>query len=386
MSQHAKLSASAAHRWMACPGSVALSAGVARRGSANAAAGTLAHEIAAGCLNAGLREVPADSLGRIHKRDGFTVTCDQEMVDGVQMYLDHVRQGRQKGDQEFVEVDLTPALKAIDPEVGGTADFVRWRESEACLYVADFKYGAGVLVHPEGNKQLLLYALGALLAVGKPAKRVTVQIVQPRIEHEDGRVRGWTFKAADLLDFAADVAESAARTRLPSAELVPGDTQCQWCPAKHICPALEKKQHALMAVEFGNLAVLDPVIRGKTLDMLSLVEARIKAIREAEYQEAERGNPAAGWKLVAKRGVRRWADEEAVRTWAEQRAIDLFEDPKPKSPAQLEKGLTKDQKKELAEMTVTVSSGHTLAPEDDKRPAVHLALATEFAVIPGTAE
>src|SRR5690606_27372108 len=94
-----------------------------------------------------------------------------------------------------------------------------------------------------------------------------------------------------------------------------------------------------------------------------------------------RGNSIPGWKLVAKRAVRRWADEESIRTWAEQRAIDPYEEPKLKSPAQLEKECTKEQKKELADMVVSISSGHTLAPENDRRPAVHKALAEEFAVI-----
>lgn len=386
MAKHARLSASSAHRWALCPGSVRLSEGLPNRGSASAAEGTLAHEIAAERLTPG-HSGGLSYLGSKMRRDGHEVTCDQEMIDGVQLYIDHVAATQRLGDQEFVEVDLTPALAKIHPGLGGTADFVRYRPSAGRLDVMDFKYGAGTLVNPDGNKQLLLYALGALLTLDKPGvAEVAVTIVQPRIEHEDGRIRSWSFPAVDLLLFAADVEESAARTQDPNAPLVPGESQCKWCPARHECPALEAKSHALTALEFGELRTYDPAKLAQALADAPLVESRIKALREFAYAEAERGSPPPGWKLVLKRGTRKWVADEAVRTWAEQRAIDPFEDPKMKSPAQLEKGLTKEQKAELGEMTVTISSGHTLAPDSDKRPAVHKALATEFAVIPGTAE
>lgn len=376
---HARLSASAAHRWMACPGSVRLSANLPNKSSIHAATGTLAHEVAAESLN--FKESPAERLGDVETIDGFQITVDQEMVDGVQFYLDTIKADAKKGDEAFVEVDLAEPLAKIDPDLGGTADHVRWRPKTQHLLVTDLKYGAGKVVEPTENKQLKLYALGALLTVDKPVKEVTVRIVQPRIEHEDGRVRDWTFPAVELLDFAADAAESASRTRDANAPLVPGETQCGFCPARHCCPALEEKQHALVATEFQNIISADPVTRGKTLNMLSLVEARIKAIREFEYEEAERGNPAAGWKLVDKRPTRKWISEEAVQKWAESRAIDALEEPAIKSPAQLEKGLNKDQKAEMAHYVQSVSSGHTLVPESDKRPAVHKALAQEFAVI-----
>lgn len=381
---HARLSASAAHRWMPCPGSVRLSDGIARKGSRNAAEGTLAHDIAARCLTTGA--TPQSCLGRVAERDGFQVACDQEMVDGVQFYVDTLATEKQKGDADWVEVDLTPFLQVIDQDLGGTADHVRFRPAEKRLIVTDFKYGAGHAVDPDGNKQLLLYALGALLDAGNRGvrvKTVTARIIQPRIDHEDGRVRSWNFLAVDLLNFAADAAESAAQTRNANSPLVPGQAQCQWCPAKRMCPELEKQQHALVAAEFKGLVPYDPHALAKALDAVPLVEGRIKAIREFAYEEAMRGKEIPGHKLVAKRAVRRWLDEKAVADWATKRGVDPYEEPKVKSPAQLEKGLAKDEKESLSQMTASVSSGFTLVPESDKRPAAKTALAEEFAVIPG---
>lgn len=384
---HARLSASAAHRWMECAGSVMLSAPLPNRSSIHAATGTLAHDIAARCLT-DARATPQMCLGKTTEGDGHILVCDQEMVDGVQFYLDTLDADVRKGDQTFVEVDLTPALQKIDLDLGGTADFVRWREKDRSLRVVDLKYGAGKVVEPTENKQLMIYALGALLTIGKPAKEVTVTIVQPRIDHEDGRVRNWTFPAKDLLSFAADVEAFATRTRLPNAPLAAGEW-CGFCPARHLCPELEKQEHALTASQFGeatHLVNYDPVALAKALDAIPLVEARIKAIREFAYEEAERGNPPPGYKIVAKRPVRKWINEGAVIDWCTAKAIDAFEDPRVKSPAALEKELSKEQKKEMAQYVESVSSGHTLVHESDKRPAVHKALAQEFAVIPGTAE
>jgi len=352
---------------MNCPGSVNLSANLPSRSSAAAEEGTAAHELAAKCLIEG-----SDPSG--------------PMAEAIFVYLDHLDTTHKEGDLDMVEVDLTESLRSFDPDLGGTADHVRYRPSTQELFVTDFKYGAGHFVPAENNYQLQLYALGGLLEVTKHmiggVKKVTMTIAQPRIEHEDGKIRSWTVPVSELLKFADRAAKAASRTRDANAPLVPGEPQCTFCPARHCCPELEKVQHSLVAAEFSETLPYDPLKLKAALDARELVKARIKALDEFAYAEAERGVEIPGYKLVAKRGVRKWTDEEAVRTWAEAKAIDAFEEPKLKSPAQLEKGLSKKEKEELAEMTVTVSSGHTLVPDSDKRQAVHKALATEFAVLP----
>ena len=46
---HAKLSASGAHRWMACPGSVAAEDGLPDKSSSFAEEGTIAHDVMEKC-------------------------------------------------------------------------------------------------------------------------------------------------------------------------------------------------------------------------------------------------------------------------------------------------------------------------------------------------
>jgi hypothetical protein len=75
---------------------------------------------------------------------------------------------------------------------------------------------------------------------------------------------------------------------------------------------------------------------------------------------------------VAKRGTRQWVDEDKVVEWGAEAGlftIDLWER-KLKSPAQLEKVLKKNKIELPSELVVSISSGSTLAPDSDSRPAV----------------
>ena len=373
--KHARLSASASERWVNCPGSVREAEKAGDSTSFPAAEGTFAHHIAAVCLGIlppqdGTCGDPKNWLGNKTVIEGHVIECDQEMVDGVQFYLDDCMADWQLGDQVWTEVSLIEALQKLDPDFGGTADRIRWRPSTRHLLVADFKYGAGLLVMPEDNRQLRMYALGAMLATGTSPATITVRVVQPRIEHPDGRVRDWAFVGFEILDFAGELIEAAKRTRLPDAPLVPG-SWCKktFCPAARTCPALEKQQHAMMEATDFAVALpydMDKLVLG--LSMIDTLKARIKAMEEFAYHEANRGVNIPGWKIVEKRPTRKISDEAGAIAWAEARSIDPYEPRELKSPAQLEKGTKKADKDALAEYVSKESSGTVLVPVADTRP------------------
>jgi hypothetical protein len=89
-------------------------------------------------------------------------------------------------------------------------------------------------------------------------------------------------------------------------------------------------------------------------------------------QMLENGQTVPGFKLVPKRGTRQWVDENQVHNWYSAQLLDVnnIYERKLKSPAQMEKVLKKHKIELPPELVVSVSSGSTLAPESDSRPAV----------------
>jgi len=76
-----------------------------------------------------------------------------------------------------------------------------------------------------------------------------------------------------------------------------------------------------------------------------------------------------GYKLVAKRSTRQWVDEKEAAHWLDGKGVEDIFERKLKSPAQAEKLL---KEKLPGELVVSISSGNTMASEDDPRPAVVL--------------
>ena len=389
-SKHAVLSASSAERWLICPGSVRLSNGVGdREASIYAAEGTAAHHI----LSRALTGNPDLGVfeGRMALVGNIEVPITPELLEAVRDTLKWVYSLRMPGDVVKSEQSITPAVRDLDPDFGGTADILVLRPSAGLIWVTDYKHGAGVYVPVQNNAQLQYYALGALLSAPGDYSRVRVSIAQPRIECDEGRFRSWDFSAFDLLDFATRLSHAAKLTRTPDAPIVPGEhCKATWCPARRICPALAAKQNAL--VEFGvpvQGQEYDAASLGRALDDMPLVEARIKAIREFAYQEALRGVPIPGYKLVNKTPIRKWKDPEAAAKILAMHP-ELFTKPELVSPAQTQKILGKEAYRDLCgpvdheparedALVHKVSSGTVLVPESDARPSVQQ---VEFDALP----
>lgn len=369
MAKHSKIGASSMHRWANCPGSVRLSEGIPNRTSKYAEEGTLAHEVAAFYLE--------------HR--GWPKDADPEMIEHVRLYTNTVLSDLQLSDEGSVEMLIEHRFNLSDiyPGLFGTADGVVYYPSQKLLRVYDLKYGAGIAVEVEENEQLMYYALGALNSTKYGCEEVEIVIVQPRCPHEDGAVRRWRFTSTALIDFAADLAEFARRTEDPNAPVVPGDW-CRFCPASGTCPAVHEKAMLVAKEEFRSGLTYDPVKLKQTLDALPMLEAWIKSVREFAYGEAIHGRAVPGWKLVAKRATRRWKNESDVAEFLKNEFAfsddDVF-DRSVKSPAQVEKLLSKEAKDLICEFVVSESSGLTLAPESDKRPAAKVDPKTEFELI-----
>ena len=385
MTAHSALGASGAHRWMKCPGSVRMAADLETepRSSEFAAMGTVAHQLLEDQV---LNLVSARGrLDAVIEQDGFQIPVDTDMVDAVEVAADYLAELLQEYPDAELYSEMRVSMKGLKPAriadgMFGTADLILW-DGET-LVVADYKHGAGVSVEAQGNSQLRYYALGAALTLDVKPKKIRTVVIQPRAFHADGPIREENLTMADLKKFAKDLMAAAEATEPPDAPLRAGD-HCRFCPALASCPEKAKASMSKAQLVFKQGRVeppaapeeLTPEQREAVLESADDLIAWIKAVKEDAHKRLERGEPVPGWKLVAKRASRVWTKdpEDVADELCERFGLgdeELF-DRKLRSPAQIEKLVSKEERNDLKELIQSVvPEGSTLARESDQRPAL----------------
>ena len=101
------------------------------------------------------------------------------------------------------------------------------------------------------------------------------------------------------------------------------------------------------------------------------LEDWIKSVREMAQQALENDIAIPGFKLVPKRATRQWVNDEGALEALREMGLESDEltETKLRSPAQLEKVLKKHKLELPKDHVVAVSTGNTIAPESDPRPA-----------------
>ena len=365
MAAHAKLSASGSARWLNCTGSVKAEQNFKDSSSPAAEYGTCAHELADIVLSTG-KDI--DSFLGQTLNDAPSVKVDQEMIDNVQGYVNYVQSF---GGEQFYEVRLD--YSHLVPNGFGTSDAVVIVDN--VIHVIDLKMGKGVVVDAENNTQGMLYALGAVEEYGYlyDFDKVVIHIYQPRVSN----FSTWELSILDLTLFGEYVTKQAIEALSDDAPRTPGDKQCQWCKAKATCPALLKHAEKTISADFDNLDDL-PDVDSLTPDKLSvilsnkkLIESWLKAVEEHISHTLLDGEEFPGFKLVAGRSLRRWANEDE----AQEQLITLLDDQafekKLLTVAKAEKALGAKRKKEIENLIIKPEGKPTLAPESDKRPSIN---------------
>lgn len=126
------------------------------------------------------------------------------------------------------------------------------------LHIIDYKHGAGMMVEPEQNSQLIFYALATAFEYHFDFLEVDITIVQPRIPHKRGPVRTWHTTMDALMPWEETFRKGIEATKLPNAKLRAG-AHCRFCPASTICPELSRANFEQAQMDFMDHDFLDPV-------------------------------------------------------------------------------------------------------------------------------
>ena len=352
---------STAKRVMACPGSVALVQKMPPQPSSKYAdTGTLLHNMIAMILE--FDEKPEDLLGSKYRGIEFDKTL---LEDKIYPALDLLDQVDPKHEMEY-DVESKVYFGDALPDVFGSTDLVG-RIGNRGL-VVDWKFGDGVAVDAEENPQLMFYAVCAMRTertkwAFEGVDEIECVIIQPPY------IRRWVTTPARIEQFAKDLVVAVRTAQSANAPLASGD-HCRWCAAKPICPLINGE---IDRAKHTAIKSMDVAAISEYLAKADLIEDWIKDLRALAFQMAEAGQNVPGYKLVAKRATRSWVNEEEAKAKllahlpeSEVMEASLI------SPAQAEKKLKKLKLELPAESVVSISSGNTLVPESDSRPAVLL--------------
>ena len=325
------LSPSKRSRWALCPGSIREEAKYPEQASGPAAVdGTHSHTLLEHCIK---------SAKSVHSYVGTTLTdhdgefvVDVDRAIRVETALHYIQERSAGGLLPVVaETRVDPAFLLGRDDLSGTVD-VQILGGDT-LELIDYKDGM-VIVSAEGNLQLEQYAYGVLAGYKLPVngdypfQYVRMTIIQPKLALRNmNPITSHTVTVRSLLDNLGTIVAQAAATDKPDAPLVPGESQCKFCPAKGSCSALASNVMKEAGIMFQPVVTqtLDVAQQSADKDPSKMDDAQITQIMEAaplmrqllegvEVEALRRlkaGQTIPGLKLVHGRGSRAWALPEA---------------------------------------------------------------------------
>jgi hypothetical protein len=377
MAAHAILSASGASRWMVCPPSARLEQNYPNKSSEFAKEGTLAHELGELGLQKNLELIGTrkynSEVKKIQSNELFTADMPDYVAIYVNTCMEKVAEAKAKTPDAIFSIEQRLNFSEWVPEGFGTGDFVII--ADGTMEICDLKYGKGVPVSAIGNKQMRLYALGAIAEFSflYDIEKVKMTIIQPRLDS----ISTDEVTAEDLLKWAEEeLKPTAALAFKGEGEFCAGE-HCGFCRAKAVCKARADKNMELAKYEFRTTTTLSDTDIADILSKADELAKWAKDVHEYALEQAVQGVEYPGYKVVEGRSNRKYTDTDAI---TEILRNNGFNDPIIFKPTELltltnmEKVVGKTKLTQLVGDYIIKPQGKpTLVSEDDKRPVFNSA-------------
>lgn len=285
---HSPFSASGAERWFVCPGSVELSKPLPDKDSPWSLEGTRAHGVLERIMVSAIAQ-EATAVEKVFAPKTFPI----EMIRYGQLAANVILKVHARAVDSDIQVENRVYLDFIHKEMFGTYDGAVL-DYFGTLHVFDYKYGAGHLVTPKENLQMIFYGIGLAHKFGWNFKRVRLWIIQPRIRGYDGP-QFWEIPTAELRRYVSQFEEAVDQV-LTRPDLFVEGAHCHWCKAKAICPEKTGKRLA------------------KAIEIFS-----VKVTQSNERKSHGEGQEKSKEKSADKKGREKSNDQKEVEAWYKAR-------------------------------------------------------------------
>lgn len=378
---HAKLSPSAATRWMACTPSAVLEQQFPNTSSSYADEGSLAHLLCETLLRLEHNQITLEEFNKLHADIKKSEYYNDQMDDYCQEYVSFVNDQCKPGYHIFIEqkLDMTQWI----PEGFGTADSIVILPDQRKIIFTDLKYGKGIKVDAKQNSQLKIYALGVLQTMefifGEGAfDEIETSIYQPRIDN----IVSYTYTVAELLEWAEKDLKPAADLAFDGKGEYKAGKHCYWCRAKATCRALADYNLELAAMDFKNPDLLTDEEILKVYEQREVFSNWIDAVSGHVLTEALNGKAWPGYKVVEGRSIRSYSDPVKVAEALKAKGFEDIYKPSTLLPlGEMEKKIKKDNFNAIVGPLLVRPQGKpALAPESDKRPTFSKNVENDFSV------
>lgn len=376
MTAHALLSPSSASRWIACTPSARLESNFPDSTSQYAEEGSLAHAIGELELLYYSKKIKKGEYTKRISALKADPLYSEEMPEYIEIYTNLVKEifsgAKKKTKDAIIEIEQKLDLTSYVPEGFGTGDCIII--ADGTLHIIDLKYGKGVSVSAKENKQMMIYALGALEMFDflYDINAVEMVICQPRLDN----ISSYTLSTNDLKAWADKILKpKAAEAYEGKGNYTAGD-HCRFCKAKAVCKAnAEYNLQIVNDYKLDDPALLSDSDISDILTKADSFKKWVAAIEEFALTEAvDNGKQWDGFKLVEGRSNRVYSDRDKVAETLLSNGIgeDLIYSKELLGITAMEKSITKKVFTDLlSDLIIKPQGKPTLVPNSDKREALN---------------